>query len=73
MYVYLSSAESHHQVGDKGVLCLSWAMADHHTPAISLSQFAPDRQKKTSFIFLFCLSLGTIDGTVWALKSFHKF
>ena len=43
---HLSSAESNHQVGDEGVLCLSWAMADHHTPTIRLSQFTPERQKE---------------------------
>lgn len=43
--VYLSSAESDHQISNESVLCLSWAMADHHTPTIRLSQFTPETQR----------------------------
>lgn len=38
---YLSSAKSDHQVSNEGVLCLSRAMANHHTPAIGLRHFTP--------------------------------
>lgn len=36
--VYLSCAETDHQVSDEGVLSLAGAMAHHHTPTIRLSQ-----------------------------------
>lgn len=42
---YLSSAETDHQVSDEGVLCLSRAMADHHTPAVTLGHLAAERQR----------------------------
>lgn len=44
--VYLSGAESDHQVGDEGVLGLSGAMADHHTPTAALSQLTPERERQ---------------------------
>lgn len=45
MKSYLSSAETNHQVSDEGVLCLSRAMADHHTPAVTLGHLAAKRQR----------------------------
>lgn len=42
---YLSGAETNHQVSNEGVLCLSRAMADHHTPAITLGQLAAERHR----------------------------
>lgn len=41
---YLSSAETDHQVSDEGVLRLSRAVADHHTPAVTLGHLAAKRQ-----------------------------
>ncbi len=43
---YLSSAETNHQVSYKGVLCFSWAVAHHHTPAVLLGQLTPERQQQ---------------------------
>lgn len=43
---YLSSAETDHQVSDEGILCLSRAMADHHTPAVALGHLAAERQRR---------------------------
>lgn len=42
-HMYLSSAESNHQVRDKGVFSLSRAMADHDAPTTVLCQFTPMR------------------------------
>ena len=42
---YLSSAETNHQVGNEGVLCLSGAMADHHAPAVTLGHLAAEKKK----------------------------
>lgn len=42
----LASAETHYQVSNEGVLCLSRAVAHHHTPAIGLGQLAAARDQE---------------------------
>lgn len=43
---YLASAQANHEVSDEGVLCLSRAVAHHHSPAVGLSHLtAKDRWK----------------------------
>lgn len=39
---YLSSAETNHQVSNKGVLGFSRTVAHHHTPTVLLGQFTPE-------------------------------
>lgn len=49
---YLSSAETDHKVSDEGVLSLSGAMADHHTPAVTLGHLATkETQEHTSHFY----------------------
>lgn len=49
---YLSGAETNHQVSNEGVLCLSRAMADHHTPAITLGHLAAKRHRHTQTLLI---------------------
>lgn len=42
----LASAETHYQVSNEGVFCLSRAVAHHHTPAIGLGQLAAAREEE---------------------------
>lgn len=48
---YLSSAETDHEVSNEGVLSLSGAMADHHTPAVTLSHLATKKHRTTQATF----------------------
>lgn len=50
---YLSSAEANNKVSDEGVLRLSRAVADHHTPAIALGQLAAKKAPKTQHVYCF--------------------
>lgn len=42
----LASAETHYQVSNEGVFCLSRTVAHHHTPAVGLGQLAAARDQE---------------------------
>lgn len=42
----LTSGETHYQISNEGVFCLSRAVAHHHTPAIGLGQLAAARDQE---------------------------
>ncbi len=65
---YLSSAETDHQVSDEGVLCLSRAMADHHTPAVALGQLAA-KSKGHMIAQLTNLNVHVVTHIVWSCCS----
>lgn len=60
MKMYLSSAETDHQVSNEGVLCLSRAMADHHTPAVALGHLAAKRKRHIHAMLLNIHMIGYI-------------
>ena len=42
---HLSCAQTHNQISNKSIFCLSAAMTHHNTPAILLSKLAPGDDK----------------------------
>lgn len=42
----LTSAETHYQVSNEGIFCLSRAVTHHHTPAVGLGELAAGREQE---------------------------